>query len=354
MMRRRLRLLLAVGVGLVLGGALVAFAAGNRARAASLPFAVRAVTGAAQRGEAGSYFDVVVAPGHRTDLAVVLQNRTAARVEVAVAFHTAATGANGQIDYSGHSRPDKTLTVAAADCLTGARTVTLPPRGRVTYRAGLTLPRQPLAGLIAGALTFTPKAGDKQAGPGLGIVNRYRYSIAVVARNRAATFAPRLAVGTATLDARGGLSVPLVNVAPTFLNQLEVSATAVNLATGRHTRSHASQLQMAPNSRFGYRLALAGAAPGRYRVTTTAHYVKDPAGPYADAAGTRYRYRATRTQVVTLSAATVAAQARRVRRARGGVPGLVIAAVALVGVLLVVIAALAWLLVARRREAARD
>ncbi|WP_461225477.1 DUF916 domain-containing protein [Lacticaseibacillus suihuaensis] len=346
---KKQNLFLALLLGLMLGLGL----RGPIVQAASLPFSVQAQTGTAQRKGAGSYFDVVVAPGKATPLNVVLKNTTAKPVKVAVRFHTAATSANGQVDYAGTSKPAATLKVALADLVTGAHSVTIPAKGQVTYKATLTMPKTALDGLIAGALTFSPAKATKAQGSGLAIVNRYSYSIAVVARNTDRTFTPKLTAGRTTIATVAGAktaTLTLANTSATFLNQLAVTTTVKNLTTGKTTKRQATGMQMAPNSQFGFQLALPGGQAGRYKVTTAAYYVEDAKGAYVGPKGQRYRYRLTNGQTVTLTAKAAAAQAKATAAQRGGWPWFVYAAIAVFALLLVVIALLVVLLLRRRKK----
>jgi hypothetical protein len=133
--------------------------------------------------------------------------------------------------------------------------------------------------------------------------------IAVLARNSEKTVTSDLSFGKASarqVSKKNQIAVKLENARPTFLNQLEVNATATLASDpSKSYKQSASDMQMAPNSSFSYGITLPDdVSPGTYDVSATAYYVQDSEGSYTGTNAQKYKYRKTFKGRVTVSAAT--------------------------------------------------
>lgn len=325
-----------------------------KVQAASLPFSVAPIQPQAQRDLSESYYDLVVAAGHTTGLQAKLVNRTDKPVTVNVKVTVAQTSDNGAVNYNLAQKPDATLKHRLTAALKGPKTVTLPAKGTVTYTATLHMPD--VDELMAGALTFSPaaEAGAKTKSGQLSITNKFQYQIAVITRNTNRTWQPKLQIRPAQIrqdQYKNSIAIPLHNPSGTFLNQLRVEASAKNAAGKKHYRRTQTDMQMAPNSHFYYRLGLPqNAAPGDYKVKTKAYYVKKANGKYVASDGTHYQYRLLKSSSVTLTADRARQLNRTLQETKGGTPWFVYAVISLIVLLVLVIVVLVIMLLKKRQN----
>lgn len=141
----------------------------------------------------------------------------------------------------------------------------------------------------------------------MGITSKYRYVVAVLARNQAALPLPSLSVGGASVrqvNYKNQVAFLMKNTTPTYLNMLEVKATATLKGSNdtQYTRT-SSSMQMAPNSSFYYSVTLPdNVKAGTYDVSMTAYYVNDANGKYEGANGEKYRFKKTYNGTVVVIA----------------------------------------------------
>lgn len=327
----------------------------TKVQAAGLPFSVNPQMPAEQRQTTNSYFDVVVAAGKQTKLVVKLQNQTDKAVKVKATITTAQTNDNGQVDYTVKRSTDPTLTYQLPDLIKAPTTLTLPAKSTVDYTGILTMPATNFAGLIAGALVFSPVETEKATvKEKISVKNQYRYAIAVVARTVDQVWQPKMAIGAAQIrqdDYHNTIAIPIANTSTTFLNQLRVEVSAVNIKTGKKYQRAVSKMQMAPNSNFKYRLKLPeDPNAGKYQVKTQAYFVNDDQGQYQAADGQHYRYRVDNSSTVNLTSERSRKMAATIKQAKGGTPWFVYAIWSGFAVLILTIVILVIVLIRTRRK----
>ena len=326
-----------------------------KVQADGLPFSVSPVMPSVQRQRSENYFDVLVKNGKSVKLQVRLTNRTTHALKVDVHINAGQTSDNGTVDYSLKQTKDATLGSDIADLLIGPKSVTIPAKHTGTYTAVLSMPERGVAGLVSGGLIFSP-ATDKtdNAQSGIAIRNRYQYIVAVVARSKNQIWQPKLRIQRAQIRQdryQNTLAIPLHNVSATFLNQLRVQCTVVNLTTGKKLHRTTSSMQMAPNSHFFFRMHLPTKRPaGTYRVQTTAYFVQTPTGRFLAGDGKHYQYRQEKTSTVRLSATRAKQLNSRIKQAKGGTPWFIYVVIIGFALLLVVIVLLVAILLKRRRK----
>lgn len=329
----------------------------TKVQAAGLPFSVQTVTPKTQRQTGASYYDVVVPAGKQEQLQADLTNTTDKPVTVGVKANTAQTNSNGQVDYTMAATKTGMPTHRIADYLKGPAKVTIPAKGKVRYTMTLTMPVTPLPGLVAGGIVFSPEqsSGKKQSvGKGFSVKSEFNYVVAVVARNVKQTWEPQLVLGTTRVKqetSRNELVTTVKNTSATFLNQLRLEVHAKNKTTGKTYSRKVSDMQMAPDSQFGFAVPLPDdVAAGKYAVDVMAYYVKDDKGQYTDADGTHYRYRMTDDSTVTLTKQQVRELKQAQRAARGGTPWFVYAIIGAFALLIVVIVTLVIVLLKLKKK----
>lgn len=316
---------------------------------------VQPVTPDTQRKASESYFDVVVAPGKSTTLKIVLTNSTSHDIQVKTKVRVAETSDNGTVSYLGHQKRDKTLKHDISKYVESPKKLTIPAKGTTTYVATLKMPKKQLSGMIAGGIIISPiNYSVKKSSGNLSIVNNYNYDIALIARNVNKTWVPKLKVQKAQVrqdDHQNTIAVPMHNVSSTYLNQLSVTAKAKNLRTGKTYKRTASEMQMAPNSHFYYRLKFPKKIPvGKYRILTHAYYVKDANGKYKNSKGTHFKYEVKKTSTVNVTKQKSHNMQKQISQDKGGTPWFVYAVLGLIAVLVLAVITLTVMLIRKRKH----
>ena len=332
----------------------LAFLFPMKVQAASLPFSVTPVVSHLQRDKSESYYDVIVKPGTSTKLQAKLVNNTNKAITVNAKVATAQTNDSGMVDYTDRKTVDSTLKTKLTAILTGAKKVTIPAKGTVTYTATLAMPANHGAGITAGALIFSPQTTSKtKSSANFAVKNQYQYSIAVVTRSVDSTWLPQLAVGKTKItqsEYKNVIALPLHNTSATFLNQLRVEAKATNETTGKQYKRTVANMQMAPNSHFDYMLQLPKTADaGTYKVTAVAYYVQDTNGAYRAADGTRYQYRKRLKQTVVLTKKQAKQMNKTLQATKGGLPWFVYAVIGVIAVLVITVVGLVVFIIRRKK-----
>ncbi len=312
-------------------------------QASGLAFQVVPITPANQRPQAKGYFDFIASAGSETILKIKLKNVTNKSVQVNINPASMQTSNNGVLDYSMSQKKDQTLAYDVAKLIKGDKSIVIPANSSVIYTAKLEMPAQKYNGIIAGGLVLTsPSAPVKTQKGQIGITNRFSYAVPVIARNENKTWLPMLQLTTSKIlqvDYRNQLQIRVNNPSPTFVNQLRIEQVATNLATKKVYRKTTSNLQMAPNSHFYYRLALPEKVPaGTYQVKTTAYYVKNQQGDYLAGNQQHYQYRQQATNQVVLTKQQARKLNREITKAKsGGYRWLIYAIIAGVTLLILII-----------------
>lgn len=302
-----------VGVLSTLVATVMFFAFASPATAAGFGLGVEPELPSQQRDGTSAYFDVLAQPGGHVALKVHLANQTSKSMKVNAEVVPAQTGDSGNVTYQEGILKPSLLVNNIADYVTNAHeTLTIPAKSTVTYSTTLTMPAQAFEGLMAGGITFEQvdeqsAEGSSSDSVGMGITSKYRYVVAVLARNQAALPLPSLSVGGASVrqvNYKNQVAFLMKNTTPTYLNMLEVKAAATLKGSNdtQYTRT-SSSMQMAPNSSFYYSVTLPdNVKAGTYDVSMTAYYVNDANGKYEGANGEKYRFKKTYNGTVVVIA----------------------------------------------------
>ncbi|MFH7315758.1 DUF916 and DUF3324 domain-containing protein [Weissella cibaria] len=347
-MKKMTWLAFAVGVGAVT-------LSGTTVHAAQADLNVTPVQAASQRDKSESFFNLVLQPNQSENLSVKLQNTTKKDMVVDAQAAPASTSNSGIVQYDNQAKLDPSLVYNVNKLVQAPDKITIPAGQTVTYTAKLTMPGATLPGMVSGALIFEPETGEKATtGQGsMGIVNKFQYTVGILARNENRTWEPDLTfAGVATKNEAGttNIAIKMRNTTSTYLNQLAVEATVTK--DGKTYARKQRDMQMAPNSNFSYLVPLKeNATAGKYTMKTTAYYVKDSAGQYQDGTGQRYRYKKTYTNDVTLTSQQAKKLNADIKQAAGGVPTSIIAGISAIVVLVAAVFGMIFLMMKRRKRA---
>lgn len=249
------------------------------ASAEEMSFSVEAQLPDNQLDKSKTYFDLRVTPGAKEELKVAIQNNKAEEVTVKIQANTAVTNDNGVIDYA-VVKPtlDKTLEVPFASIAKVEPEVVLAPNEKKVISIPVAIPSNSFNGIILGGLHFSQKegTGETKTETGMQIENKFAYVIGVrLSENDDAVESDLklLNVGAAQRNYRNVIEARLQNPMPRILGSMVVTADvygANNLETPIF-HSNQTNLNMAPNSNFGYGIPMDNKAfkPGKYLLKMT-------------------------------------------------------------------------------------
>ncbi|WP_086315549.1 hypothetical protein A5821_003036 [Enterococcus sp. 7F3_DIV0205] len=249
------------------------------ATAEEMSFSVEAQLPDNQLDKNKTYFDLRVTPGTNEELKVALQNNKDEEVTVQIQANTATTNDNGVIDY-GEVKPelDKSLKVPFARIAKVDPEVTLGPKEKKVVTIPVNIPSSSFEGIILGGLYFTQKEADKETknDAGMQIENKFAYVVGVrLSENDKAVESDLnlLDVAAGQRNYRNVVVATLQNPMPRILGQMTVNAQVFaenDLNTAIFTTKQ-ENLNMAPNSNFGYGIKMANKAfkPGKYVMKMT-------------------------------------------------------------------------------------
>ncbi len=325
--------------------------------ASNAALGVQPVQSTYQRDKNVSYFDLLLKAGQATPLQVKLTNSTSSAIKVDVQATTATSSDSGIVDYTGGSNtPDNTLPHKISDAVQGSKSITVPAKGSATYTATLTMPSTSFSGVMVGGLVFTPANQSSSTSGKLGVVSKYAYTVAVLARNSNDILAPKLEIGgvTSSRTKQGNQIRAMVrNTNAAFANHIE-TITTIKTPSGKTKTLRLADAQMAPNSKLYQAMALGTqVTAGNYQVTTTAYWGKSATGTYADGHGNHYQYRTTTNKTVKITQAKADKLTKAAAKVHSGMPKAYIIAIVVGIVLLVLIIFLLIVIFTRRKKSAQ-
>lgn len=203
------------------------------------------------------YFDLIMGSGSSQQIVVYLTNTAGKTITVNVGAAPATTDMNGLVEYTPTVYPlDPSLKYNFKGLVAYQNVVTIPAKSSVKYTATVSMPKETFSGIIAGGLTFEEKDTTKQSNKksGVAIASEYRYSVAVLMRQKVDPPAPNLSlhqIKAAQVSSRNIISANLQNSAMYYLNQMNTSATVTGISnTSLQYHFDNAQMQMAPNTNF--------------------------------------------------------------------------------------------------------
>lgn len=216
-----------------------------------------------QIDKSATYYDLLVKPGQKQTLTVVVSNTGKEAKKLRVTPTNAITNQNGVVDYSRQVKdyqydsnlkhpftslvgPEQTVEVAAGETK------------EVTFE--LTVPEDPFKGEILGGFLVDVAEGaddnkDTSSG-GVKIVNKFQLVKAVMLRESEETVSPELVlndVKPALVSYRTAVTANLQNTEPTMFGNMKVVAEVTEKGKTEVLKTTTREgLEMAPNSNFDF------------------------------------------------------------------------------------------------------
>lgn len=253
------------------------------------------------QAEEVSYFDLLMTPGQKQTIHVLLDNSTDKVVTVEANVASATTNINGVVEYSpSKNKIDKTLKFDLADHVKMPKEVVLQPNSQTDVAIEVTMPSETFDGVIAGGLTFKQKSSETDSSSkdkkGVSLKNEFSYVEALLLQQTKTKVAPSLTLNHVTpsqVNARNVINTNLQNSEMGYLNQMKVDATVTNIDDPSMTFTSVKEMmQMAPNTNFDYPIAISNQGmldsgnpskpmkAGTYHLAMDVYGQKDPSGEY--------------------------------------------------------------------------
>lgn len=227
--------------------------------AEDIPVSVKALLPDNQLVEEAGYYDLLVSPGDRQDLALQLYNQSDKDITVKVEIKPAFTGDGGSFVYTkADSEIDSSLKYPLSTIATSEQNVSIPAKTTVKTKIQLAIPEEAFDGVILGAIRVTNAESeesetDSQQG-GFKISNKFAYSIAIQLRENETMPKSDLVLKKAfatQVAGRNTVKVNLQNPTPTIID--DVSYEAVVTKKGSSTPLNETSVKgyrVAPNTNY--------------------------------------------------------------------------------------------------------
>lgn len=208
-----------------------------------------------------TYYDLMVKPGMKQDLTVVVNNTGEKNKKIRITPTNAITNQNGLIDYSIQEKSfknDSTLTHPFTSLVGAAQTVEIAPNEQKEVVFLLQVPETPFNGIILGGFVadlVESEASDENK-EGVKIVNKFQLVKAVSLRENDQSVSPELVlndVKPALVSYRTAITANLQNTQPVMFGKMTIDAKISKKGQSNVLKSKkVENLEMAPNSNFDF------------------------------------------------------------------------------------------------------
>lgn len=215
--------------------------------------------GATQKKETTNFYDMRLQPKQTDTFQLTITNQAKQPQTFQITVNTATTNRNGIVDYTKTDFPkDPSMTVAIKDLITiDPPKVTISAHQSHTVNFHLTMPNQPIAGILLGGVVVRPIQEKEQ---GKGIQHVFMHTLAIRVDQTDQTIPTKLIGGNVTIgqdNLHNQVSMALRNPEPKLLTQLEGTFTVTKKGHSTPlTKKTRNNLSIAPNSAFTLPLAL--------------------------------------------------------------------------------------------------
>ena len=222
----------------------------------AMDFQVRPELPENQRANGSTFFDLVVTPGQRQDLVIMITNTSETDIVVLVEAFTASTGRNGQINYTSRGDLDESLRYDFEDLVFIPQNhFGIPAESSVEVVISFEAPREEFQGAILGSIRVLKEAGeDDNENPGamFARVNAVR----LVNNEDAENIPVNLALGEINAELvnhRASIVVPIRNTQPRMVLNASATAKIYHGSTNEFIFEYdLERLDFAPNSVFPF------------------------------------------------------------------------------------------------------
>lgn len=214
-----------------------------------------------QIDKTATYYDLLVTPGQKQQLTVIVTNTGTKNKKIRVTPTNAVTNQNGVIDYSRQEKDyqyDQTLRHPFTSLVGPEQTVEVAPKETKKVVFELNVPKEPFEGMILGGFLadLPDEKSDKEEAKGVKIVNKFQLVKAVRLRENEEKIAPELVLNDVkpTLVAyRTAVTANLQNIKPTMFGEMKIDTVITQKGKKEVVNKKTNMsMEMAPNSNFDY------------------------------------------------------------------------------------------------------
>jgi hypothetical protein len=208
-----------------------------------------------------SQFDLLTVAGETQRLEILVENTGPEPISVTVETVAASTNRDGRLHYISAGFLDETMAHPFSALATPEETLLeIPAYEARTAAVALTMPDEPIRGVVLGAIRLVRVPDPEDEGDGAGIVNQYSYVVGVRLRHAAALenreeVIPELTLGDVHGDMvnhKAAIVVEIRNKTPIIAREIAVEAQIFE-AEHEDTpviEKRQDSVEMAPNSIF--------------------------------------------------------------------------------------------------------
>lgn len=256
--------------------------------AIELPYTVVPNLPANQHSKNVNYFDVIMKPGQKQSLEVLLRNQKNTPVVIETSFNRARTNDNGAVDYQATKKhPDITLEIDIEQLVTvREKVIKLEPKEEKIVHLDIDMTPDEFEGILAGALHVREKeeatsSVTEEDYSSVMVENKVAYSLALVLRQKEGTLLAKPIVKAVNYQSSEKkedserLMMTIQNPESEFTDYMSMSVKLYHSSNAAKPIVHkvAHQIRLAPNSQFTYKLPLQEVGvedkAGKYSVETT-------------------------------------------------------------------------------------
>lgn len=195
-----------------------------------------------------NYLDLLLNPKQVESVTFDVKNNSDSELSLNVAAGSASTSPLGEVTYNDHHVIGNVGPQMENLIHLNQQTIKVAPKGDAKVTGTITMPNEPVDGIIAGGVSFSLTATQKQ--------DAVETTVAVLARNTRnlpATSAELHAVSYETVNKQTGFAIAVANTSGSFINGATFTTKVIDVSTNKtvlvETRRNA---QLAPNSVMTY------------------------------------------------------------------------------------------------------
>lgn len=245
-----------VGAVLAFGAALFMIP-GHHTHAEDLHYTISANLPANQVNTSASYFDLLVKPGAKQNLQVVITNSDSKTHNYNVETNRAETNTNGIVDYNKHGKAKPaSLALDIEAMMPKPMKVQVPAKTAKTVTLQLNVPNQSFSGVLLGGIRVAEldTTQAKTSGKGLTLQNKFAYVLGLQLRQTkdVSGVKPDMTLNKVTatqINNRNYISTYLENTKPTIMRDVRVRTRIYRANSDKvFVKTDKSSMTMAPNS----------------------------------------------------------------------------------------------------------
>ncbi|MCR1913774.1 DUF916 and DUF3324 domain-containing protein [Enterococcus hirae] len=206
------------------------------------------------------YFYLDEDPGSKDEIKVKLTNSSGQDKTLLVKITDANTNINGIVDYTGQLKNHSLLKVPLTSIVHATqKEVVVPKNSSVETTLNVTMPKEPVEGIILGGVVVSEKQEDHEKNKGLSVGNTYSYTIGIALTNHAETPIKKNVsvelekVGPTLFDGRKIIQADILNPNPYVFSQAEVAGDITYLKDNKVVKSKKMEnVSIAPYSSFPF------------------------------------------------------------------------------------------------------